>query len=111
MAKKEWLKLSALVAVFLFAYFIITGNFYTIVRIFGNQIGIFIDQGLSHTVGMVNIRAEDNGFGKAIRCLQVFGNLLSHQLRTLINHQFSIIIFQIVNTILDLIAVFIVQAF
>ena len=58
------------------AFLVIAGNTHYIFAVFSCKVRIFIDQGLPHTFGMINILAEYYALVVAVGALEKFGNLL-----------------------------------
>ena len=59
---------------------------HNILGVFSNQVCVFIYQRLPHTLCMVNIHAEYDGFGKPVGVLQKLGDTLCYSDGTLINN-------------------------
>ena len=66
---------------------------------------------MAHSIGVIDVVAKNDGFIHRVGTFQVIGNSLRHQHGALINHQRAVKIFQVVDTVFNLFAVFIELAF
>ena len=83
------------------ALVVVAGDAHDIPAIGGGQVLIGIDQGLAHALRMVDVLAEDDGLGVAIRRLEKLGDLGGDQDRALFEYQIAVIVAVVVFAILD----------
>ena len=78
---------------FLLAFFFIAGNSHHVFTILRNEFGQLVGQRDPHSFGVVNVVAEDDGFGVWISAFEVVSNLFRHQLGPLLHHDVVIEVF------------------
>ncbi|MNE34618.1 hypothetical protein D3C80_1283470 [compost metagenome] len=64
------------------AFLIIAGDAHDVLAVLCHALGVEVDQGLAHTLGVIDIVAEDDGFLERVGGLEELGDLLRHQLGT-----------------------------
>ena len=71
-----------------------------------HQVGVFVDERLPHAGGVFLVHAEDDRLLEAIAAfLQIPGDLAGHQLGAFVQDQGAVEVFEIVDTVFDLVAV------
>ncbi|MCY1298487.1 hypothetical protein D9M70_479770 [compost metagenome] len=93
-----------------FAFLVIAGNAHDIFAVLGHALGIEVDQGLAHALGMVDVVAEDDGFLVRIGSLQKLGDFLRHQLGARLDDQGAIHVLEVVDAVFDQLAVLVEHA-
>ena len=89
------------------ALFVVAGNAHDVLAILRHQISVFIDQGLTHAFGVVNIFAKNDRLIESVDLFEKFTDLYCHQQGSGFNDQRLVEIFLVIDTILDFVAKFI----
>ena len=88
-----------------FALVIVAGDAHDVFSVFGNEVGVFIDEGLAHALGVVDVHAENDGFGEAIVFLEKLGDALCYDFGAVIDNQIFVVVFDVVFAVFDFFAV------
>ncbi|MNP62181.1 hypothetical protein D3C76_1574370 [compost metagenome] len=89
------------------ANIVIACDFHHVFFVLQHLFWVEYHQRLAHPSGVVNIVAEDDGFIHRVGTFQIVGNGLRYQHGTFINHHRAVKIFQVVDSVFNLFAVFI----
>ena len=84
-----------------------TGDSDTVVRIFLDHISVMVDEGNSHSLGMIFGSAEHNSFLHPVGAFQILGNLPCNLVNTVLENDIVIIIPIVINSVFNHIAVYI----
>ena len=93
------------------AFGIVAGNAHNIFRIDFYPLAVFLNQRLAHALGVVNIDAKNNGFGKRVIFIEPTGNAPGNRAGALINDDIFLKFFAQIKAVFDFIAVYISFAF
>ena len=85
---------------------VVAGDAHDVARVLPSEVGVFIDQGLTHARGVFGIHAEDNGLLPAVAALlEEVRYPPGDAPGALVNDQVTVKIFLVVETVFDLVAV------
>ena len=84
-----------------FAFIVVAGDAHDVFCIGRCKVRVGVYHCLTHSLGMIDIFAKDDGLGKAAGCLQKFRDLLGNKGSTLFENQSPIIVADIVFTVFD----------
>ena len=84
-----------------------TGDSDTVVRIFLDHISVMVDEGNSHSLGMIFGSAEHNSFLHPVGAFQILGNLPCNLVNTVLENDIVIIIPIVIDSVFEHIAVYI----
>ncbi len=74
-------------------------------RFSANALGVEVDQGLAHALGVVDVFAEDDGLGEGVGGLEVFGDLAGDEFGSLFKDQRAVEVLLVVDAVFDQLAV------
>ena len=93
-----------------FALFVVSRDLHHVFAVHGDEVGVGVGQFLAHTFGVLDIDAEDDGFGEAVATLEELGNLLRDKLTAFFDHEVFVEIGAIIATVFDFLAVLVLEA-
>ena len=81
------------------------GNAHDVAVVAGHQVGVVVDERLTHTPSVLLVDAEDDRLGETVSAfLQVVRDRPRHQLGPLVQHQHAVEVGGVVDAVLDLVA-------
>src|SRR5690606_984950 len=87
------------------AHVVVAGDAHDVFGVGGGEVGVGVDEGLSHAFGVVDIFAEDDGLGEAVGGLQELGDLGGDGGGALFEDEAAVVVEVVVFAVLDLVAV------
>ena len=82
-----------------FALLIVARDLHHIFAVRGDEIGVGVGQFLAHSLGVFDVHAEDDGFGKAVTAFEKLGNLLRHELATFFHDQMPVEVGAVIDAV------------
>ena len=83
------------------ALVVVAGDAHDVLAVGGGEVGVGVDQGLAHALGVVDVFAEDDGLGEAVGGLQELGDLGGDEFGALFEDQIAIEVAVVVFAVLD----------
>jgi len=83
------------------AFFIVAGDAHDVLAVGGGEIGVGVDESSTHALGVIDVLAEDDGFGKAIGRPEKLGDLCRDELGAFLEDQDFVVVELVVLAILD----------
>ena len=80
---------------------VVAGYLHDVFAVARHEVAIGIGEGGSHALGVVDVDAEDDGFGKAVGLVEKFGYSLGDGLGAFVYDQVFIVVFEVVNAVFD----------
>ena len=87
------------------ALVVVAGDAHDVLAVGGGEVGIGVDQGLPHALGVVDVLAEDDGLGEAVGGLEELGDLGGDEFGALFEDQVAVEVAVVVFAVLDDLAV------
>ena len=89
----------------------VAGHPHDVLAVVGGEVGVFVDQGRPHALGVVDVFAEDDGLVVAAGPLQELAHLPGDKLGALLQHELAVEVGLVVDAVLDQLTVRIPLAF
>ena len=83
------------------AFEVVAGYLHDVFAVARHEVAIGVGEGGSHALGVVDVDAEDDGFGKAVGFVEKFGYSLGDGLGSFVYDQVFIVVFEVVNAVFD----------
>ena len=80
---------------------VVAGYLHYVFAVARHEVAIGVGEGGSHALGVVDVDAEDDGFGKAVGLVEKFGYSLGDGLGAFVYDQVFIVVFEVVNAVFD----------
>ncbi|MNF66855.1 hypothetical protein D3C84_486540 [compost metagenome] len=93
------------------AFLVIAGDAHDVLAVLSHALGVEVDQGLAHALGVVDVVAEDDGFLEWIGGFDELGDLLRDQLGARLDDQGAVHVLEVVDAVFDQLAILIEHAF